>query len=172
MKGKGIVWGVLIVIGVIVSYFTVSSGDAVKWNDKVVARHKQFGTAWSRFQPNMDAWIQGKTIDAARLDAAVALYAKDVGQAAAELRRETPPDDELCKSMHAEMVKFADIEEAQLADMKKICGEMKASNPGKPEDIKRVAAALDDLGKKESAQEAIVKAKQNAMAAKFKLKMK
>ena len=172
MKNRAAIWGVLVVIGLIVSYFTVSSGDAVKWNDKVVAQDRQFGIAWAKIQPIVSSWVQGKAVDAAKLDAAVAQYAKDVGQAAGELRRHAPPDDELCKSMHAELLKFADLEEAQLADIRKLAAEMKASNPGKPEDLKRVAEALDALGKKEAAQEAIVRAKQQAMAAKFKLKMK
>ncbi len=166
------VWGVLIVVGAIVSYFTVSGKDAVKWNDQVVAHHLRFGAAWNRLQPQVTDWLQGKTLDPAKLDAAVGQYAKDVAETAGKMRGETPPDDELCKSMHAELVKFADIEEAQVPEIKKLCGDMKASNPGKPDDIKRTAEAINALGKKEAAQEAVVKAKQQAMAAKFKLKMK
>ncbi|HLF93912.1 MAG TPA: hypothetical protein VJB14_10650 [Planctomycetota bacterium] len=171
MRRLGI-WGVMIVVGLIVSYFTVSGKDAVKWNDRVVAHHRSFGTAWSRLQPHVTTWLQGKPVDAAQLDSALARYGKDVAEIAGKMRGETPPDDELCKSMHVELVKFADIEEGQLPDIRKLCGDMKGSNPGKPEDLKRAAETIDALGKKEMAQEAVVKAKQQAMAAKFKLKMK
>ena len=166
------VWGVMIGVGAIVSYFTVSSGDAVKWNDRVVAKHRRFGAAWKGLLPHVTTWLQGKPVDAAQFDPAIEKYAKEVSGAAGDLRRATPPDDELCKAMHVELVKYADLEEAQVLDLKKLCGDMKASNPGKPEEIKRVAEALDALGTKEAAQEALLKSKQQAMAAKFKLKMK
>lgn len=172
MQRRAIVWGVIVLVGAIASYFTVSSGQAVKWNDRVVAIHARFGTAWNPLKPHVLGWLQGKAVDPAPFDAALAQYGRDIGQAAAELRRETPPDDELCKSMHAELVKFAELEEAQAAEVKKLGGEMKASNPGRPEDIVRVAGALDALGKKEAAQQSVVKARQSAMASKFKLKMK
>lgn len=172
MSKRGIVWGVIIVIGVIVSYFTVSKGDAVKWNDTVVARHNRIVMALSRFQPQLVDWIQGKTLDVARFDAGLAQYGKEIGQAAGELRRQTPPDEENCKAMHVEMVKYADLQETQLVELRKLCGEMKAANPGKPEDIKRIAAALVVMENKTEAQQGIVNAKQRAMAAKFKLKIK
>jgi hypothetical protein len=145
----------------------------VKWNDKVVAIHKRLRTAWSlHLQPPIGSWAEGKTIDAAQLDSAFKNYSREIGQAAAELRRETPPDDQLCKEMHTEAVKFADLEEAMLKDLAKLIGEVKASNPGKPEEIKRISDAMDELGKKEAAQEAVVGNKQAAMASKFKIKLK
>jgi hypothetical protein len=173
MRSRAIIWGVLIVIGLIASYFTVSSGDAVKWNDKVVALHLRLRTAWGRhLQTPLESWAKGKTIDAAQLDSSFTAYSRDIGQAAAELRREAPPDDDLCKAMHAEMVKFADLEETMLKDQATLIGEVKASNPGKPEDIKRVSEAFDEMGKKEAVQEAVVTNRQAAMAAKFKIKLK
>lgn len=172
MRGRGIIWGILAVIGLITSYFTVSSKDAVKWNDKVVAIYQRFGAAWAPLQPIVGSWVEGKPIEAARLDSALEKYAKDIGQTAAELRRETPPDDELCKSMHAEMVRFADLEESQIAELRTLAGAMKASNPGSPAELKRVAEALDGLGKKETAQDAAVNARQKAMASKFKIKLR
>jgi hypothetical protein len=173
MRRRAIVWGVLIVIGLIASYFTVSSGDAVKWNDKVVALHGRLRTAWAHhLQSPLGSWVEGKTIDAAQLDSAFKTYSKEIGQAAAELRRETPPDDELCKNMHAEMIKFADLEETMLQDLTKLIDEVKGSNPGNPDDIKRISGAFEELGKKEAAQEAVVGSKQAAMAAKFKIKLK
>jgi hypothetical protein len=172
MSKRGYVWLGVILIGGIASYFTVSGNEAVKWNDKAVEKYRRFGAAWTRLQPLVVTWLQGKAVDAAKLDAAVAQYGKEINQAAGDLRRETPPDDELCKAFHAEMVKFADLEEAQVAEIAKLCGQMKATNPGGAEDIKKVTEALEALGKKEDAQQNLVQAKQKQMAAKFKLKMK
>jgi hypothetical protein len=172
MNRRFAVWGVVAVVGLIASYFTVSSGDAVKWNDRVVALHNRFGTAWNRFQPNVKTWIDGKAVEAAQLDAALGVYSREVAQIAAELKRATPPDDELCKSMHAEMIKFSDLQEAQLVDLKKLCGTIKESNPGKPEVIKSVTDSLDALGRTEAAQQGVLNGKQAAMAAKFKIKLK
>jgi hypothetical protein len=171
MKIRAVVWGAVIVVGGIASYFTVSSGDAVKWNDKVVGLHNRFASSWTRLEPHLKPWVDGKAVDAAKLDPALTQYGREIAQAAAELRRQTPPDDELCKAMYVEMVKFADLQEAQLGDLKKLCGEMMQSNPGQPEVIKHVVESLDALGKKEAEQLAIVNSKQAAMAAKFKIKL-
>jgi hypothetical protein len=172
MSKRGIVWVIVVGIGLIVSYFTVSSSEAVKWNDKVVAQHRRFGSAWERMQPMVETWLEGEAIDGPQMDQALEQYVNDIGRIAADMRKETPPNDDLCKAMHVELVKFADLQEAQLAEVKKLCGEMKAANPGKPEEIKRVSDALNALGAKEEAQQSIVRAKQAAMAAKFKLKMR
>lgn len=172
MKGRGAVWLVLIGVGAAVSYFTVSGGDVVKWNDRVVAVYNKYGRAWQSFQLSIAPYLKQKEADPANMDASFAKYEKDVARASAELRAAAPPDDELCRQFHAELTRYAELQEAQLPEVKKILGTMKAANPPKEEDAARAAAAFNELGQKEVALQDAVQARQKAMAAKFKLKMK
>jgi hypothetical protein len=170
-KARGITILVCVAIGAIVSIFTVSKGDVAKWNDKIVGMSPRFGAAWTMFEPNIRPWLDGKAFDPEKTDAAFKGYEHSVGQTAAEIRRETPPDAPECKEFHQALVAFADLQEAQLGDLRKILAEMKASNPPKEADIQRVGDKLDALGKKEEEANAVIKGRQQIMASKFRLKL-
>jgi hypothetical protein len=172
MKNRAVVWAAILVIGGIASYFTVSKGDVASWNDKVVARYNKFAMAWMSFQPSFAPYLKGQKIDEAGLEASFKKYEKDVARASDELRGFTPPDEEVCRQFHAEVVSYADLQIVQLAEVRKLVNTMKASNPGKPADISGVTEAFNELGVKESAKQDIIQARQKSMAQKFKLKIK
>lgn len=171
MKNRGLIWLGILVVGGIASYFTISSGDVVKWNDNVVGIYARYGRAWSSFELALKPYFEDKPVDAAGLDRSFQKYEKDVHQASGEMRRATPPDDELCKSFHASLTQYADLQDAQLIEVKKLIEHVKAHNPGKPEDVEKVLKGFDDLGKKESSLQSVVEGAQQAMAKKFKIKM-
>lgn len=171
-KAKGIGFLALIGIGAIVSYFTVGGADVAKWNDKVIAIEERFGQDWKVFEPSIAPWLEGKPLDVDKMEAAFKVYSRDIGQASGEMRRELPPDDATCKEFHALLVQYADLQEAQLQDLRKILDGMKAANPGKDADLKKAVDAIDALGKKETEMQNAINGKQKVMAAKFKLKLR
>ena len=170
-KARGITILVFVGIGAVVSYFTVGGADVAKWNDKVITLEERFGQDWKVFEPNIGPWLEGKPMDVEKMEAAFKVYSRDVGQTAGEMRRETPPDDPLCKEFHGLLIQYADLQEAQLVDLRKILDGMKAANPAREADLKKVEEAVDALGKKEAELQALINARQKVMAAKFKLKL-
>ena len=172
MKGRGLVWLGVLVVGGIASYFSVSGSKVAGWNDKVVASYNRFGLSWQRFQRSFAPYLKGQKVDEEGLESSFKQYERNLGQAAAALRQETPPDDDLCRQFHGDVVAYAGLQEEQLKEVRKILDQMKAANPGSPEDIDKVTEAFNALGRKESALQDAIQARQKKMADKFKLKIK
>ena len=164
-------FGVVIVIAVLVSIFTVSSDEVGNWNDKVIDIQLQFSTEWQVFEPSFTPWFDGKKIEDGKIDGAFATYEKDIKQTAGELKRATPPDDETCKAFHAAIMDYADIQVTHLADYRKLVDAMKATNPGTEEEIDKVATAMEALADKESILFDVIGAKQNVMASEHGLRL-
>ncbi len=96
-KARGIVVLVLVVGGVIASFFIVGGADVAKWNDKAIAVHMRFGMDWKEFEASIVPWLQGNAIEGEKVEAAFKTYSRKIGQAAGEIRRALPPDDSHCK---------------------------------------------------------------------------
>ena len=171
-NAKAIGIGVIIVIAVLVSIFTVSSDEVGNWNNKVIKLQTQYITQWNILDLQVMPWFKGEKVDGAKLDAAFANYEKAVKQTTGEMKRTAPPDDESCKAFHASLVDYADIQVTHLPEYRKLLDAMKASNPGSDEEQDRVGNAFDALGKKENALNDVVGIKQSAMANEHGLRLK
>jgi hypothetical protein len=161
----------LLVAGV-ASYFTVSGGGVVKWNDKAVALITRCEKSVDLLEPAIRPYFEGREIDDERVDKAFQVYQAEVEIATRELGWLTPPNDPDCRGMQDALIAYVELQKTILEELSALLETMKASNPPAEEDVESVRETLKDLERREDIVHQKLVARQRVVAAKFNMKLR
>lgn len=162
----------VMLIGGIVSLFTVSGKDVAKYNDAMVAMAGTVDGSFAELIPFMNEYAEGKAIDLPRFTAAAEHAGQTIAAQSAVLEATKVPDDQLCRDFHASLTSYiTNSKSIQRLYGGEVLTYVSAHNPPAPGDNEAVEKLFEDLIAKDTSLLQAVKASQQAMATKYKMKL-
>lgn len=171
MKAKFILYGVIALVVVGVSLFTVSTGQVVKYNDEAVAILGSMDKTFTNYTKLLDKYCEGKQADTAALAKETTLIDATLKLTRTRIADNKVPDDDACRGFQKALEDYIKNAEDFCAAYKKVNEYIAAHNPPKDNDAAQVAQMLDPLAKEEAKALNVVKAAQQTMAKKHNFKL-
>ncbi len=171
MKRFGII-AVFVVIGGIVSIFTVSSKDVKRFNDSMVDAISSLDSTYTTLDKQLDAYTDGKEVDLAMFSRNIESATKGINRRIDSMSQMKVPDDEYCKAFHSSALSYSQNNLKIISIYNdKILPYIKEHNPGSKKDSEVVYSYFTDLAVEDEKLLNDVQEKQKNMARKFKLKL-
>lgn len=166
---RGIIFGVVLLIGAIVSMFTVSGKDVGKFNDKLVDMVGDSNDRFTAIFATLDEYKSGKKIDVQRFENQTAELSKGVDNDNASIAALKVPDCDLCREFHGSVIDYLAVNQEYVTELGKVASYIGNHNPGNAADFAAVDAMLADEGEKEERLLGNVTDQQARMAKKYRL---
>ena len=168
---RGIIFGVMIAIGAIVSFFTISGKDVGKFNDKLVDMVSDSNQRFTAIFATLDDYKGGQEIDVQRLKEQAAELGKNIEADNASVASLEVPDCDLCRRFHGSVNQYLAINKEYVVELDRVASYIAEHNPGKDADFQAVDEMLADEYAKEQQQLGLVSEQQAQMAKKYRLKL-
>lgn len=171
--GRFIVIAIIAGIGLIASFFTVSSKDVLSYNDRMVELAQSVDQVFVGIGAAIAPYQAGETVDIANLTAEIEKAQTSIDGQVSLIQALKVPEDPLCVTFHEHVLLYTGNSKAIAAIYRDaILPYITEHNPGTEDDV----AALDELFGSTLAEDerllAQVQASQAAMAQKHKIKLK
>lgn len=162
----------IVIVGMIVSYFTISSKDVVGYNDRMVAAITRMDETFTPLSAHMDVYADAKPVDLQAFASSVQSVSQSVDSQLADLRAIAVPDDELCRDFHASAVAYAENNLVYSAIYRdKALPYIRAHNPGSEQDAAAVTGMFNEVIAKDDKLMETVQSRQADMAKKYRIKL-
>jgi hypothetical protein len=166
------VFGIVLVIGLIVSIFTVSREDVRKFNDKLVDIANTMDTQHQSIITDIERYQSGQTIDVARMRSNIDKMDRALKVHLDKLTATKIPDDDVCREFHKTVEAYVTQRKNCPAVYRKMCDYIQDHNPGGEDDVKAVVAIVDEVLSKDEQIFQKLAAVQKKMAKKHDLTIK
>lgn len=162
----------IMVIGGIVSLFTVSSKDVLRYNDSMVALAGAVDGSFAELTPFMSKYGEDKAVDIAAFKTAIDHTGQVIAEKMSVLRATKVPDDQVCRNFNDSLVAYvSNSQQLQVIYAGDLFTYVSAHNPATAGDYDATEKFLEPLIAKDTELLKAVKNSQQAMAAKFKMKL-
>ena len=162
----------IMAIGGIVSFFTVSSKDVLRYNDSMVALAGEVDGSFAGLTPFMSDYGEDKTIDITGFKTAIDHTGQVIAEKMSVLRATKVPDDQVCRTFNDSLIAYvSNSQQLQVIYAGDVFTYVSAHNPATAGDSDAAGKFLEPLIAKDTELLQVVKTSQQAMATKFKMKL-
>jgi len=164
--------GAFILLGIIVSFFTVSNRSVLKFNDATVDDVTAVDSQFEKITKLMAAYSDDKNVDAEILAKEIATAESEINSIFTKIEKVKVPDSELCRDFHGSVLNYTKNSLVIMSIYKdKVLPYIKLHNPPSEKDSSAVEDMLSaSIAEDERLLEALTAA-QAAMAKKYKFKL-
>lgn len=164
---------VFVLIGVAVSYFTVSSKDVLRYNDQVVDTVGAVDASFQELRPFMIDYFDGKSVNMVAFKAATQHVGQIIGEKSSLLAQAKVPDKPTCRDFHQHLTAYvANSQRLQELYAGELMAYMEQHNPGTEADVQAVEKLAAELCAKDTQLLDAVVASQQTMATEFNITLK
>lgn len=168
-----IIIGAIVLLGAIVSFFTVSGKDVSKFNDALVDSAQSVDQTFVPLGAIMDQYAEKKQVDVSVLNSAIANAGTAIDTKISGIEAMQVPDDDLCREFHASVRAYATHSRLFLGVYRdRFLPYVEAHNPGTDDDVAATQAMFTVAVKEDERLFEVVKACQVNMAKKYKMKLR
>jgi hypothetical protein len=162
----------IVIVGMIVSYFTISSKDVVGYNDKMVAAITHMDETFKPLSGHLEVYADAKPVDLNAFESGVQSVSDSVDRQLADLKAVAVPNDDLCRDFHASAIAYAENNLVYSAIYReKALPYIRAHNPGSDKDVEAVTGMFNEVIAKDDKLMEAVQSRQTDMAKKYRIKL-
>jgi hypothetical protein len=172
MTTRVLLWSALLVAVLFGLYLLVPGPglprlDVTKWHNRTVELHGRCEMSMTPLTPLFRLYIEGREIDAEKVEAAYQAYADGVTLATREFGWLTPPEDPLCRKLGEVLDEYLDLQKEMVEQFRALLDDMLAANPPEKEDVKHAHGILKELDSRRKELQAALKEAKRAVTDKF-----
>jgi hypothetical protein len=164
--------GAFILLGIIVSFFTVSNRSVLKYNDATIDEVTAVDSQFEKITKIMEDYSGNKNVDADLLAKEITIAESEMNRIFAKIETEKVPDSELCRDFHGSVINYTKNSLVIMSVYKdKVLPYIKLHNPPSEKDSSAVEDMLFESIAEDERLLAELSAAQAAMAKKYKFKL-
>ena len=164
--------GAFILLGIIVSFFTVSNRSVLKFNDATIDEVTAVDSQFEKITKIMEDYSGKKNVDADLLAKEITTAEGEMSRIFAKIETVKVPDSELCRDFHGGVLNYTKNSLVIMSVYKdKVLPYVKLHNPASEKDSSAVEDMLSESIAEDERLLAELSAAQAAMAKKYKFKL-
>ncbi len=171
MKRLGI-YAVVIVIAMVIGFFTVDSDDVVKFNDKLVAIAGNNSERYDGYTTEINLYLTTGKCNASKLRSEQAKIKSGLESDLKQINETKVPDKDSCREFHTAVHDFVQYGQDCLKEYEQMTTYIEGHLPGQSADVTYIMATMEKIGTEDNKRFLRVQNTQKAMASEFGLQIK